>query len=214
MRRVASLPLALGGHGLVPFNLTPSTHHSNPPINQSELALTYHHASFFASWSSTWSSIRAWVPPLRGESFPSATNLSPNSPPLPPFKAQVLNTWWLINAASARPQHHPYRSYLPSHYTAPSFFHPLLDGERTDPHLSCHFLLNSPPITFLQIPRAASYLLLSLTSNLPPKSKLKLLSPHLCPPSPFWTSVKPRLTGARRDSLMAPLSKDRRRGML
>ena len=129
MRRVASLPLALGGHGLVPFNLTPSTHHSNPPINQSELALTYHHASFFASWSSTWSSIRAWVPPLRGESFPSATNLSPNSPPLPPFKAQVLNTWWLINAASARQQHHPYRSYLPSHYTAPSFFHPLLDGE-------------------------------------------------------------------------------------
>ena len=214
MRRVASLPLALGGHGLVPFNLTPSTHHSKLPINQSELALTYHHASFFASWSSTWSSIRAWVPPLRGESFPSATNLSPNSPPLPPFKAQVLNTWWLINAASARQQHHPYTDHTYPLITQPppSSIHSWM--VRTDPHLSCYFLPNSPPITFLQIPRAASYLLLSLTSNLPPKSKLKLLSPHLCPPSSFWTSVKPRLTRARRDSLMAPLSKDRRRGML
>ena len=109
------------------------THHSNPPINQFDLGLTYHHASFFASWSSTWSLIRAWAPPLREENFPSATNITPNSPPLPPFKAQVLNTWLLINAASARLQHHPHRSYLPSHYTTPSFFHQLLDGENMPP---------------------------------------------------------------------------------
>ena len=77
----------------------------------------------------TWSLIRAWVPPLRGESFPSATDLAPNSPPLPPYKAQVLRTWLLINAASAKLQHHPHRAVLPSHYKIPSFFHPLLDGE-------------------------------------------------------------------------------------
>ena len=68
-------------------------------------------------------------PPLREESFPSATDLAPNSPPLPPYKAQVLRTWLLINAASAKLQHHPHRAVLPSHFKFPSFFHPLLDGE-------------------------------------------------------------------------------------
>jgi len=130
--------------------------HSNSPINhsQSDLALTYHDSAFFASWSATWSLIRAWVPPLRGESFPSATNLSPNSPPLSPYKAQVLRTWLLINAASAKLQHHPHRAVLPSHYKIPSFFHQLLDGENgpslespipsqttsNTPSLSKHFL--------------------------------------------------------------------------
>ena len=95
VRKVCSLSLALGGHGLLPFNLNPSPlQHSNPPINhsQSDLALTYHHSAFFASWSATWSLIRAWVPPLRGESFPSASDLAYNSPPLPPYKRQVLHT--------------------------------------------------------------------------------------------------------------------------
>jgi len=132
VRKVCSLPLALGGHGLLPFNLNPSPpQHSNPPINhsQSDLALTYHHSAFFSSWSATWSLIRAWVPPLRGESFPSASDLAPNAPPLPPYKRQVLRTWLLINAASAKLQHHPHRSVLPSHFKLPSFFRPLLDGE-------------------------------------------------------------------------------------
>ena len=95
VRKVCSLPLALGGHGLLPFNINPSPRqHSNSPINhsQSDLALTRHHLAFFASWSATWSLIRAWVPPLRGESFPSPTDLAPNSSPLPPYKAQVLRT--------------------------------------------------------------------------------------------------------------------------
>ena len=157
VRKVCSLLLALGGHGLLPFNLNPSPlQHSNSPINhsQSDLALTHHHSAFFASWSATWSLIRAWVPPLRGESFPSATNLSPNSPPLSPYKAQVLRTWLLINAASAKLQHHPHRAVLPSHYKIPSFFHQLLDGENgpslespipsqttsNTPSLSKHFL--------------------------------------------------------------------------
>ena len=42
VRKVCSLLLALGGHGLLPFNLNPSPlQHSNPPINhsQSDLAL-------------------------------------------------------------------------------------------------------------------------------------------------------------------------------
>ena len=157
VRKVGSLPLALGGHGLLPVNLAPSScQHSNSPINhsQSDLALTYHDSAFFASWSATWSLIRAWVPPLRGESFPSATKLSPNSPPLPPYEAQVLRTWLLINAASAKLQHHPHRAVLPSHYKIPSFFHQLLDGENgpslespipsqttsNTPSLSKHFL--------------------------------------------------------------------------
>jgi len=95
VKKVCSLPLALGGHGLLPFNINPSPRqHSNSPINhsQSDLALTRHHLAFFASWSATWSLIRAWVPPLRGESFPSPTDLAPNSSPLPPYKAQVLRT--------------------------------------------------------------------------------------------------------------------------
>ena len=128
MRKLASLPLALGGHGLLPFSHKPP-HHSDPPTNQSNLTLTYHHASFYASWSCTWSRIRAWVPPLRDETFPSVTITTPNSPPLPPFQAQVIDSWLAINLASARLQSHPHRACLPSHYTIPSFFHPLLDGE-------------------------------------------------------------------------------------
>ena len=51
VRKVAALPLALGGARLLPFGHTPPAPLSNPPINQSDSALTYHHASFFASWS-------------------------------------------------------------------------------------------------------------------------------------------------------------------
>ena len=48
---------------------------------------------------------------------------------IPPFKAQVLDSWLAINLASARLQSHPHRACLSSRYTIPSFFHPLLDGE-------------------------------------------------------------------------------------
>ena len=80
VRKVCSLPLALGGHGLLPFNLNPSPpQHSSPPINhsQSDLALTYHHSAFFASWSATWSLIRAWSPPSGENPF----HLPPTSLP-------------------------------------------------------------------------------------------------------------------------------------
>ena len=43
--------------------------------------------------------------------------------------ASLQSTWLLINAASAKLQHHPHRAVLPSHFKFPSFFHPLLDGE-------------------------------------------------------------------------------------
>ena len=49
---VSDLPYSLsqqGGHGLHPFSHNPPAHLSNPPINQSDSALTYHHDSFFAS---------------------------------------------------------------------------------------------------------------------------------------------------------------------
>ena len=111
VRKLASLPLALGGHGLLPFSHKPP-HHSDPPTNQSNLTLTYHHASFYASWSCTWSRIRAWVPPLRDETFPSVTITTPNSPPLPPFQAQVIDSWLAINLASARLQSHPHLSLI------------------------------------------------------------------------------------------------------
>ena len=55
-------------------------------------------------------------------------------------------------------------------------------------------------------------LLIVLNFQSPPKNRQR--SPPLSPPSPFWMSIKPRLTRARRDSSMAPLSLDRRRGTL
>ena len=84
VRKLASLPLALGGHGILPFSHEPPPHHDSPPTNQHQAnrnltSLTYHHASFYASWSCTWSRIRAWVPPLRDESFPPVTRH--HSPP-------------------------------------------------------------------------------------------------------------------------------------
>jgi len=153
VRKVCSLPLALGGHGLLPFNISSSPpQHSNPPTNhfsQSETALTYHHSAFFASWAATWSLIRAWVSPLRGESFPSASDLACNSPPLPPYKRQVLHTWLLINGASAKLQQHPHRAALPNHFKIPSFFHPLLDGNDLSPEspIPSQSTSNSPPMS-------------------------------------------------------------------
>ena len=60
--------------------------------------------------------------------------------------------------------------------------------------------------------RTASSLLVSSTFNLPSKSKL--LPPHLFLPLSSSTCCNPRLTRAKRDSSMAPLSMDRLRGML
>ena len=120
VRKLASLPLALGGHGFLPFSHERPLPHSDSPTNQTaDHTLTYHHASFYASWACTWSRIRAWVPPLRDESFPPVTNVTPYSPPLPPFQAQVIDTWLAINLASARLQSHPHRARLPSHYSIP-----------------------------------------------------------------------------------------------
>ena len=121
VRKLASLPLALGGHGFLPFSHERPLPHSDSPTNrnQTDPTLTYHHASFYASWACTWSRIRAWVPPLRDESFPPVTNVTPYSPPLPPFQAQVIDTWLAINLASARLQSHPHRARLPSHYSIP-----------------------------------------------------------------------------------------------
>ena len=112
----------------------------------------------------------------------------------------------------------PYGTYTPIDLTYPLITPPPLFSihswmVRTYPHLNCQILLNSPPTTLLQITRAASSLLLSLTFNAPPKFKL-LSPPLLFPPSPFWMCIKPRPTWVRRDSLMAPLSKERRRGIL
>jgi len=150
--------------------------------------------------------------PLRGESFPSATNLSSNSPSLPPYKAQVLRTWLLINAASAKLQHHPHRAVLPSHDKIPSFFYQLLDDENGPSPANRQFLPKPPPTTLLRATRTASSLLVSSTFNLPSQSKL--LSPHLFLPLPSSMCFIPRLTRTKRDSSMAPLNMDRRRGML
>ena len=84
--------------------------------------------------------------PFQGGTLPYVTSTTPNSPPLPPFKSQVLSTWMKINAASARLQiaepPPPILPIIPSHYTAPSFFHPLLDGENVPvPELPLYLLL-------------------------------------------------------------------------
>ena len=81
-----------------------------------------------------------------------------------------------------------------------------------EPLLNLQFLPKPPPTPLPRATRTASSLLVSSTFNLPPKSKL--LSLHLFLPLPSLMCFKPRLTRARRDSLMAPLSMDRRRGML
>ena len=184
--------------------------HASTILSLISLSHIKYDPAFFASWSATWSLIRAWVPPLREESFPSVTNLSPNSP-LPPYKAQVIRTWLLINAASAKLQHHLHRAVLPSHDKIPSFFHPL-EMVRMNPLPNRQFLPKPPPTTLLRATRTASSLLVSSTFNLPSKSKL--LSPHLFLPLPSLMCFNPRLTRAKRDSSMAPLSMDHRRGML
>ena len=83
---------------------------------------------------------------------------------------------------------------------------------RMDPLLNRQFLLKPPPTTLLRATRTTSSLLVSSTLNLLAKSKL--LSPHLFLPLLSLMCCNPRLTQAKRDSSMAPLSMNRRRGML
>ena len=156
------------------------------------------------------------MPPIQEGTLPSVTNITPNSPPLPLFKAQVLSTWIMDgDKRSICTIAEPYGTYTPIDLTYPLITPPPLFSihswmVRTCPHLDCQILLNSPPTTLLQITRADSSLLFYLTFNAPPK--FKLLSPPLFPPSPFWMCIKLRPTLARRDSLITPLiSKDRLR---
>ena len=135
VRSVAALPLGLGGHSFVPFSQHPppplATSNSSPTsLDSSDLATSHHHAAFYASWSGAWSLIRAWVPLLRNENLPSLSDLiTSSSPPYPPFKIQIRDTWLKINAAPARLKLHPGRKHLPTHHCLPSYFDPFLDGE-------------------------------------------------------------------------------------
>ena len=110
-RGVAALPLGLGGHGFTPLShppLPPSASNSsstNP--NSADFTATHHHGAFYASWSASWSLIRAWVPLLRDENLPSLSDpINPNSPP---YKTQIRDAWLRINASSARLKLHPER---------------------------------------------------------------------------------------------------------
>ncbi len=152
------------------------------------------------------------MPALREETFPSVTIINPNSPPLPPVKAQVLNACgWPsmlhLHVCSPTRTDLTYPLITPPN---PSSIHSWM--VRTCLHLNCQILPNSPPTIQPLITLDASSLHLSLIFN--PPQKCRLLSPPLFPPSPFWMCIKPLLTRARRDSSMAPLSLDRRRGML
>ena len=156
------------------------------------------------------------MPPIQEGPLPSVTYITPNSPPFPLFKAQVLSTWIMDGEErSICTIAEPYGTYTPIDLTYPLITPtPLISIHswmvRTYPHLNCQILLNSPPTTLLQITRAASSLLFYLTFNAP--SKCRVLSPALFLPSPFWMCIKLRPTLARRDSLITPLiSKDRLR---
>ena len=81
--------------------------------------------------------------------------------------------------------------------------------------LNYQTLLNSPQTTLSLNACAASSLLLSLIVKTPPKyRKFKLQSLLSDQLSPFVIPFKPRPSLAKLDSLLAPLSKDRLRGML
>ena len=138
VRSVAASPLGLGGHGLLPFSPPPplATSNSSSTIpDASDFAASTHHqhrphATFYASWSASWSLIRAWVPFLRGENLQSfADSITSSSLPYPHFKTQIRDAWLKINAASARLKLHPVRKHLPTHHRLPSYFDPFLDGK-------------------------------------------------------------------------------------
>jgi len=148
------------------------------------------------------------------ETKPSHPSLSP---PLthhlyPPFKLRLLTHGWpstllllVYNPTPAEP------AYPPTTPSPPSSIHFWM--VRTCLLLMQPILPNPPPTIHCSLStRPASFLHPSSTSNLHPK--YRLLSPPLSPPSPFWMSINPRLTRARRDSLMAPLNMVRLRGML
>ena len=104
------------------------------------------------------------MPPIQEGTLPSVTNITPNSPPLPLFKAQVLSTWIMDgDKRSICTIAEPYGTYTPIDLTYPLITPPPLSSihswmARTCPHLNCQILLNPPPTTHLQITRAASTL--------------------------------------------------------
>ena len=152
--------------------------------------------------------------------FPlSGTNPSHPSPssPLthhlyPPSKLRLLTHGW--PSTLPQPVYNPTPTepaYPPTTPSPPSSIHYWM--VRTCLLLMQPTLPNPPPAIHCSLStRPASFLHPSSTSNLHPK--YRLLSPPLSPPSPFWMSTNPRLTRARRDSLMAPLNMVRLRGML
>ena len=104
------------------------------------------------------------MPPIQEGTLPSVTNITPNSPPLPLFKAQVLSTWIMDgDKRSICTIAEPYGTYTPIDLTYPLITPPPLSSihswmARTCPHLNCQILLNPPQTTHLQITRAASTL--------------------------------------------------------
>ena len=126
------LPLGLGGHGLAPLSHPPlpptASNSSSINPNPADFTATHHHGAFYASWSASWSLIRAWVPLLREENLPSLSDpIISNSPP---YKTQIRDAWLRIIASSARLKLHPERKHLPStHHRLPTNFDPLFDGE-------------------------------------------------------------------------------------
>jgi hypothetical protein len=125
------LPLGLGGHGLAPLSHPPlpptASNSSSINPNPADFTATHHHGAFYASWSASWSLIRAWVPLLREENLPSLSDpIISNSPP---YKTQIRDAWLRIIASSARLKLHPERKHLPTHHRLPTYFDPLLDGE-------------------------------------------------------------------------------------
>ena len=178
MRKDASLPLTFGGQGLFPFSHTPPAHQSNPPINQQcDFALTYHHASFVASWSSRRAVSKLGCPP--SERTPSLPSLIP------------LPTHPLYLRSKLRFSTHGWPSMSHLHDCSPTLTdltYPLITPAppssihswmvRTCPRLNCQILLTSSPTIPLLITRAASSLLLSLTfnpSHLPSSAGCRLL---------------------------------------
>ena len=128
VRRVASLPLSLGGRGLFsPHRFDPSGESS-----QSLSAPASHHdAAFYGSWASSWYFICAWCPSLAPD-FSEGHTVEAT---LPPFKSQLLGAWARIQSTLRLSLDHHRFPKLPNHFTEslPKIYEPVLDGPAPPP---------------------------------------------------------------------------------
>ena len=157
VRRVASLPLSLGGRGLSSPHRFDASGCTSDSLSS---PASHHDAAFYGSWAASWRLMCAWCPLLSPDlpSDHSAATL--------PFQAQVLAAWARIHSTLTSVRDNPRFSKLPHHLTLPTIFDQILDGPTPPPEerLSPAIIYSPQDLSTKIITQKTQHLISAITS--------------------------------------------------